>query len=298
VAGALLTGGVLKGDLVKAATNGDADPFAWAGKLLPGQVPTSLPAYDISMPTAVLEGQAFAVALSTANVTAGSSLYWRLKGVGITTSDFIGLNSLEGSSFVQADGTAALAFSLAADALTEGNEVLGIEFFRDSTFSLPLLSRVARIADTSISPVTNLVLWGTTVNDTIAAGDGNDRLTGVTATGTTAADTGTGQIDRLTGGIGSDSFILGDAARGVFYDDKIAGNLGSTDYALIMDFMSGQDKLQLRSGSYFVSVSGTTTSLYWDRNANNVFNSTGADRDELIAVLANATLTAGDLIWV
>lgn len=298
VAGALLAGGVLKGDLVKAGVNGDADPFAWVAKLPPNQIPTPLPTYDISMPTAVLEGQTFTVALSTANVAAGSSLYWRLKGVGITTRDFTGLTSLEGSSTVQADGKATLALTMAADSLTEGNEVLGIEFYSDPARSLPLLSRIARIADTSISPVNNLELWGTATNDTITAANGDDRLTGVTAIGTTAADTGTGQIDILTGGIGKDTFLLGDATRGVFYDDKITGNLGNNDYAFITDFTSGQDKLQLRGGNYFVSISGATTSLYWDRNANNVFNSTGTNRDELIAVLANATVTASDLIWV
>ena len=298
VAGALLTGGVLKGDLVKAPTNGDADPFAWAANLPPSQIPTALPGYAISMSTAVLEGQTFTVALSTVNVAAGSSLYWRLNGVGITTGDFVGLSSLEGSSAIQADGTATVALQLAADSLTEGNEVLGVEFYSDSSRNLPLLSRVASIADTSINPVTNLVLWGTTTNDTITAGSSDDRLTGVTATGTTAADTGKGQIDRLTGGSGRDTFVLGDATRGVFYDDKIIGNLGSNDYALITDFTPGQDKLQLRSSSYLVSVSGTTTSLYWDRNSNNVFNSTGPDRDELIAVLSNARITGSDLIWV
>jgi hypothetical protein len=141
VAGALLTGGVLKGDLVKAPTNGDADPFAWATNLPPSQIPTALPGYAISMPTAVLEGQTFTVALSTVNVAAGSSLYWRLNGVGITTGDFVGLSSLEGSSAIQADGTATVALQLAADSLTEGNEVLGVEFYSDSSRNLTLVAR-------------------------------------------------------------------------------------------------------------------------------------------------------------
>lgn len=298
VAGELLAGGVLKGDLVKPAANGDADPFAWAANLPAAQIPTALASYDISLPTTVAEGQTFTASLSTANVAAGSNLYWRLNGVGITLNDFVGLTSLDGISTIQGDGTANVALTLAADTLTEGSEILGMEFYSDPTFSLRLLSRVARITDTSTTPVTNLVLWGTTANDTIVAGNGDDRLTGVTATGTTAADTGTGQIDRLTGGSGIDTFLLGDAIRGVYYDDKINGNIGVTDYALITDFKSGQDKLQLRSGSYFVSVAGTTTSLYWDRNANNVFNTTGVDRDELIAILTNASITGSDLTWV
>jgi hypothetical protein len=298
IAGELLAGGVIKGDLVKPSANGDADPFAWAA-ILPPSVPTApLAKYNISMPTTVNEGQALTVTVSSTNVDVGSSLYWRLNGVGIATTDFVGLTSLDGVSTIQADGTANLAFTLAADSLTEGNDILGIQIYSDPGRTLPLLSRVCSINDTSTAPVTNLVLWGTTGNDSITGGNGDDRLTGVTATGTTATGTGAAQIDTLTGGSGIDTFQLGDASRGVYYDDKINNNLGSNDYALITDFKSGQDKLQLRSGSYFVTVSGTTTSLYWDRNANNVFNKTGNDRDELIAVLSNASLSASDLIWV
>ena len=48
--------------------------------------------------------------------------------------------------------------------------------------------------------------------------------------------------------------LLGDS-RGMFYDNRVPGNLGIDDYALIKDFVSGSDKLQVRAGTY------------WDRNA-------------------------------
>jgi subtilisin family serine protease len=141
------------------------------------------------------------------------------------------------------------------------------------------------------------VLWGTTDNDVITGGSGNDRLSGVLATGTSAAAMGAGQIDTLTGGAGADIFVLGDS-RGVFYDDRQNGNLGTADYALIKDFKSGEDKLQLRESRYLFTVSSGNLSLYWDRNGNGKLDSGGRNRDELIAVLEGVSgLSSGDIIW-
>jgi Ca2+-binding RTX toxin-like protein len=58
--------------------------------------------------------------------------------------------------------------------------------------------------------------------------EGNDVLQG--------ADTpGALQIDRLSGGAGSDRFILGTTTAN-FYDDGNATTAGTSDYALITDF--------------------------------------------------------------
>ncbi|MEY4807267.1 MAG: hypothetical protein RLZZ206_1656 [Cyanobacteriota bacterium] len=151
------------------------------------------------------------------------------------------------------------------------------------------------INNPSPTPVTNQTFWGTTASDTIIGGAGNDTLAGVTATGLTAADLGQRQIDVLTGGIGTDTFVLGDA-RGVFYDDRSNGNLGTADYARITDFQTGIDKLQLRNANYFTTVTNGVTSVYWDRNANNRFDTTGNNRDELIAMVAGS-ITNTDIIW-
>ena len=102
----------------------------------------------------------------------------------------------------------------------------------------------------------------------------------------------------LIGGAGADVFVLGDS-RGVFYDDRNNGNLGSADYALIKDFTAGEDKLQLRSGSYFASVSNGNLSLYWDRNGNGKLDTSGRNQDELIAMLEGVTvLSANDYFFV
>jgi subtilisin family serine protease len=146
-------------------------------------------------------------------------------------------------------------------------------------------------------PSTDQILWGTTGSDVITGGNGNDHLSGVLATGTTAAAMGAGQIDVLTGGAGADIVVLGDS-RGVFYDDRNSGNLGTADYALIKDFTPGADQLQLRSGSYLQTVSNGNLSLYWDRNGNGKLDSGGRNRDELIALLEGvSTLNSADIIW-
>jgi len=143
----------------------------------------------------------------------------------------------------------------------------------------------------------DLILWGTTGSDVITGGSGNDRLSGVLASGTTAAAMGAGQIDVLTGGAGADIFVLGDS-RGVFYDDRRNDNLGTADYALIKDFRTGEDKLQLRESSYLFTVSNSNLSLYWDRNGNGKLDTGGRNRDELIAVLEGITgLGGGDILW-
>lgn len=146
-------------------------------------------------------------------------------------------------------------------------------------------------------PSTDQILWGTTGSDVITGGNGNDRLSGVLAAGTTAAAMGAGQIDVLTGGAGADIFVLGDS-RGVFYDDRNSGNLGTADHARIKDFTPGTDQLQLRSGSYLQTVSNGNLSLYWDRNGNGKLDSGGRNRDELIALLEGvSTLNNADIIW-
>ena len=148
-------------------------------------------------------------------------------------------------------------------------------------------------------PITDLILWGTTASDLITGGAGNDRLSGVLSSGTTANAMGAGQVDVLTGGLGADVFVLGDKSRGVFYDDRKNGDLGARDYARITDFTTGQDKLELRNGRYFTSASSSNLSLYWDRNNNNRFDTGGKNRDELIAVLEGVTsITSNDILFV
>ncbi|MFM7394300.1 MAG: hypothetical protein ACKO22_08065 [Cyanobium sp.] len=85
---------------------------------------SSPPAYTFSKSAeAIDEGSSLAIGVSTANVPAGSPLYWRFSGAGITAADFSdGL--LEGSTAVGSDGRAGFSKAIAADAANDPAETL------------------------------------------------------------------------------------------------------------------------------------------------------------------------------
>lgn len=297
VAGLLLMGGVTPGDLVIPNAAGAPDPFAW-GTGFPPAAGTPVPSYALSGPAGVDEGASLSLSLTSTNAAAGSTLYWRFSGSGISTADFSDLAALNGSVVLQSDGRAQINATVAADLLTEGNETLTVDLFSDAALSNRVAGTTVILNDASRTPapVGDLVLWGTTANDSVVGGGGNDRITGVQASGVTGAALGRGQIDTLSGGAGADVFVLGDS-RGMFYDDGASNRLGSADYARITDFQSGVDKLQLVSGFYLLSSGGGLTSLYRDFNRDGRLTSSGSLCDELIAVL-NTSIQSSDVIWV
>lgn len=96
--------------------------------------------------------------------------------------------------------------------------------------------------DTILGGLGNDNLYGNLGYDELLGGAGNDFLVG----GQRGNHV---EIDTLTGGSGSDKFVLGDY-HGNFY--SVAGN---SDYALIKDFQTGQDTVQLDLGNYSLGVS-------------------------------------------
>ncbi|WP_159294920.1 beta strand repeat-containing protein, partial [Microcystis aeruginosa] len=143
----------------------------------------------------------------------------------------------------------------------------------------------------SFSNIERFQITGTNANDTITTGGGNDIITGVNPNSSTP---GKGEIDSLTGGAGSDRFILGDATW-IGYDDGNTTNAGTSDYATIADFNTTDDTIQLRGASsdYLLTVDGSNTKLY--------INKPGTEPDELIAVINNQTalsLTASYFSYV
>ncbi|MBD2203612.1 peptidoglycan DD-metalloendopeptidase family protein [Calothrix sp. FACHB-1219] len=75
-------------------------------------------------------------------------------------------------------------------------------------------------------------LWGEKGNDQLNGDDGNDILYGYGFSST--------ERDTLSGGNGSDRFILGDASN-IFYDKS-----KNSDYAVITDFIRGEDVIHLK----------------------------------------------------
>jgi hypothetical protein len=126
------------------------------------------------------------------------------------------------------------------------------------------------------------VITGTIGSDVLSGTSGADRISGVPISGT---HIGKNTKDVLTGGGGSDLFILGDS-RGVFYNDGKNGSSGTGDYVRITDF-GVDDKLQLKGSlsEYFQAqraIDGFSGhAIYYDSNGNGALDS----RDELIALV-------------
>jgi 2',3'-cyclic-nucleotide 2'-phosphodiesterase (5'-nucleotidase family) len=194
---------------------------------------SSPPAYTFSKSAdAIVEGSSLAIGVSTANVPAGSPLYWRFSGAGITAADFSdGL--LEGSTALGSDGRAGFSKAIAADANNDPDETLELRFYSDAARSQQVGSTVNVLLK---QPSVGVITDG---SDGIIGSSAAETLIGV-PTGSPLR--GRGSLDRLTGGGGDDLFVLGDAA-GRFYDDGTPG-LGSADLALITDFNAG-DRIQL-----------------------------------------------------
>ncbi|MFB2967955.1 tyrosinase family protein [Aerosakkonema sp. BLCC-F183] len=110
----------------------------------------------------------------------------------------------------------------------------------------------------------NDVLFGGIGSDLLFGDKGKDRLVGVDRK---ASNPGFSEIDTLVGGFDSDTFVLGDAVK-FYYNDGDDSKSGTSDYALILDFNSSQDRIELRgsAGGYVLgsSPSGlpTGTAIY------------------------------------
>lgn len=91
-------------------------------------------------------------------------------------------------------------------------------------------------------------LLGEQGNDVLVGGNGRDWLDG---SGEAERFVGRGQVDVLTGGAGADVFQLGDAAT-VYYADLHPQTSGFTDYAMVTDFVLGEDRIALHgSGNQY-----------------------------------------------
>ena len=150
--------------------------------------------------------------------------------------------------------------------------------------------------DTISGDIGNDILIGGNGNDILDGGVGNDILSGGTtgfyASGTSRA---AGQIDTLTGGLGADTFVLGINAQMLnFYDDGDAATDGTADYALIMDFESGTDKIQLKGSSADYTLGSTTVGA-----GTGVYLINGGGPNELLALVQGTTpILASDFTFV
>jgi len=134
-------------------------------------------------------------------------------------------------------------------------------------------------------------LQGGPGNDSINGGSGNDVLIGVFPG--SQLPPGSGEIDILTGGIGVDRFVLGNATN-VFYDDNNTSNAGFGDLATITDFNSSEDRIELKGSvqDYRLQVVGTNTQIFLDKP--------GTEPDEIIGIVqgrSNLRLDSDDFLF-
>ncbi|MGB5594740.1 MAG: hypothetical protein WBM62_11995, partial [Crocosphaera sp.] len=92
----------------------------------------------------------------------------------------------------------------------------------------------------------------------------------------------------LTGGLGRDRFILGDETQ-VYYDDGDPVSLGESDFALITDFNSSQDLIQLNGSIEFYNLDFYTTSA-GTINAALIYDPGVTARRELIAIIQEVSV--------
>jgi hypothetical protein len=240
------------------------------------------PSYSFwaSPPNAIYEGSSIAINVSTANVPAGSALFWTFSGPGITPADFMD-GQLSGSSVIGSDGCLAFTKAIAADGTVDPNEALELRFYSDAAHSQQVGSTL------------NITIKEPTVGTPT---DGNDIITGTTAhefiTGVPSDSSlqGRGSIDQLIGGAGNDIFALGDA-NGIYYNDGTLDD-GSLDLAVIKDFTAG-DKIQL----YGISANYQLVSGRYDGKRGIRIDAllTPGDSPEVIGFVQGATLTSLNL---
>ncbi|AVH73243.1 calcium-binding protein [Nostoc sp. 'Lobaria pulmonaria (5183) cyanobiont'] len=132
----------------------------------------------------------------------------------------------------------------------------------------------------SVGTVKNFVnVIGTKQNDTIIGNKLNNIINGF------------GGRDTLFGGAGQDTFVLGEKGN-VLYR-----NSGSEDLAIIKDFVSGEDKIQLTGNrsDYSFFKQGSSNFIALVGNGNGQFN---LGTDEVIASLNSSFNIVNDLIFV
>ena len=131
-------------------------------------------------------------------------------------------------------------------------------------------------------------LIGNAGSDHLNGRGGADTLIGVDAA---SATPGAGERDHMTGGIDADIFVLGDE-ESVFYLDE-NGRFGGESMAMILDFESGVDKLQL-SGNPVDYITRGSFIFADEGSEDGVLDS----NDDMIAYVRGGFDAANDMTFV
>jgi Ca2+-binding RTX toxin-like protein len=197
---------------------------------------------------------------------------------GTDASDFLAAGNT--NDRVVGNGGNDTIFGFAGSDLLFGNQGSDIVFGNSAQDTL----YGGRDGDTLYGGRDRDFLSGDLGSDFVSGDLGDDTLVGAVETrGDPDLQTAI-EIDTLVGGAGSDVFVLG-SDRQTFYNDADVINPGFNSYALIADFNSGEDLVQLRSHLSYVFGSDPTgnssdLALFIDDDGISGIS----DRDELIAI--------------
>jgi Ca2+-binding RTX toxin-like protein len=138
-------------------------------------------------------------------------------------------------------------------------------------------------------------LYGFKGNDTLIGGNGNDRLVGTY--------NGKGEIDTLEGGAGQDTFVLHNSgANGgevAAYNDGLISTFqnglfrpapGLSDYALIKDFKTSEDKIELAGSASNYILRQSPISVGTGTQDTAIYLNQGFFGNELIGVIQDVSL--------
>jgi len=116
-----------------------------------------MPTYTISPSTGEInEGSTLTTTVATTNVAYGTTIYWSIGGMGVTSADF-SAGTLTGSGVVGTDGKFSFVHMASNDFTKEGDETLQIKLFTDSARTVQAGSTTSlMIKDTSTAPTYSL----------------------------------------------------------------------------------------------------------------------------------------------
>ena len=174
--------------------------------------------------------------VDTFNVTSGTDV---ISDLGLGGTDILTVSA-------NATASAALGAAWTASSMSINN---GTELLTSAGYAVDL-SKVTLGHGFSISNVGNAASFtGSGLDDSINGGSGNDVLIGGAGNDTLVGGTGN---DLLTGGAGSDLFIFNSILN------SSSSSSSSSNIDTIIDFVTGQDKIQLNTSIFKALGTGTT----------------------------------------
>jgi RTX calcium-binding nonapeptide repeat (4 copies) len=184
----------------------------------------------------------------TGNTSGITDLKWTVTGSGANpanAADFdSGILPVGKVRFLAGETSKLISVNVRGDTTVEPDETFSVTMspvtggFTPVNIGTGTIVNDDGVAASRTVAIRNNTILGTVGNDKLLGTAGNDVLLGVDPLN----GAGTGEVDRLTGGEGSDLFVLADSNNTYYLGNRIS------DYALITDFGT-TDTIQTRIGS-------------------------------------------------